>query len=74
MEDITTAKKALEKIIISNAFVTSIGTRTRGDESFIEVGVEAEKDTVEIKKHLTDGKWQGHSVEIIVKPMSEPHQ
>lgn len=73
METISAAKKALEKKIISNAYVTSVGTRQRDGEQFIQVGVSEQKYVSEIQSLLTEGKWKGHQVEIIVNPLSEPH-
>lgn len=71
-ENIREAKKALQELIIPNVYVTSISTRFRGADSYIEVGVAEEKYISKIKSHLDNGKWQGHPVEVIVEPPSKP--
>ncbi len=72
MKNIKESKKALEALIISNEFVTSISTRTRGSGDYIEVGVAAEKNVAAVQSHLDAGKWEGFPVEVIVEPPSTP--
>lgn len=63
----------MEKLVFSNDYVTSVGTHLRGEEHYIQVGVSEGQYIPYIQILLTDGKWEGYPVEVIVHPLSEPH-
>lgn len=65
---IANAKKSLEKKIFANDFVNSIGTRNVDSKSFIQITVKSEDHVKDIKAFLTDGKWEGFDVDILVEP------
>jgi len=70
MDTIKTAKKALEKKIISFDFVTSISSREEKDVPYIDIGVTDRKYSAKIEDLLTNGKWMGFMVKINVSPFS----
>ena len=74
MNDISTAKKSLEKKIMVHQFVTGVGTRQDDNGFFIQVSVSEEHYIPEIQSLLTDGTWEGHPVTSVVQPMAEPHE
>lgn len=61
------AKKSLEKKIFANDFVTSIGTRNVDSKSFIQISVKSADHIKDIQAFLTDGKWEGYTVDIVIE-------
>lgn len=67
IKSIEEAKKELENKVIFKEGVFGIGTIFDGNHSFIEISVRDAGVKNEISQMVSENKWQGHEVKIIIR-------